>query len=395
MQLQMKLSGETLSALEVVCDLMYGDSNANISKGYLIEKLLFICSPEFDEIDWKAINEMKFDEIDYNRPSLQTALVISDQCYELLNEFQKKLSKILGTKKVYKPYVIKLILRFSIITLKENKNTIHETHNDTILVGTINFNDIDGNKPNENSRLKCKEDRLNKLYQLAATFDCLAIQEYIPEGRKWIDWWLSDDIEEKYEVITPLAWDYKKHPNYSIAMLVLSKEAIDCYKPLKLKNDDEFNCRYTYGIIEFKGGNKIRVLNVHMIPHSDENRDRISADFWKSVLDEVDAQIGCEEPFYIMGDFNAFDGSDSINRGNLLELQRKMVDVTYKLKGEDVVTYKSGSLERQLDYIFINRKIAFEKIVSPEIDDRTIENGISDHAMVLCETAASVTYEKY
>lgn len=393
MQLQMKLSGEALSAMEVVCKLMFGDANVNISKGYLIERLLFICSSELDKADWKAINEMKFDEIDYNRPSLQTALVISDECNELLNEYQKKISATLGTKRIYKPYVIKLILRLSIIILKENENAEHEIHNDTVYVGTINFNDIDGNKPNENSRLKSKEDRLNKLYQLAATFDCMAIQEYIPEGRKWIDWWTADNIAEEYEVVTPLAWDCKKHPNYAIAMLILSKEIIASYKPLKLNNDDEFNCRYTYGIIEFKNGNNIRVLNVHMIPHKDEDRDRISADFWKSVLDEVDAQIGCEEAFYVMGDFNAFDGKDSINRENLLELQRKMIDITYKLNGEDVVTYKSGSCQRQLDYIFINRKIAFKKIVTPEIDDRTIEVGISDHAMVLCEIAASITYE--
>lgn len=394
MQLQMKLSGEALSAIEVVCELMFGDSQTNIAKGYLIERLVFLCDADFDNVDWKKINEMKFEEIDYSRPALQTALVISEECDQKLVEFQKKLADILGTKRIYKPYVIKLILMHSIMVLKESKDTVHEIHNDVVAVASINFNDIDGNKPTENSRLKCKETRIQKLYNLAASFDCIAIQEYIPEGRKWIDWWTSEDKEEDYEVVTPQAWDHKKHPNHAISMLVLNKEIVKEYEPLKLKGDDEFNCLYTYGIVTFRSGSKIRVLNVHMIPHSTAERDRISAGFWRSVLDEVDAQAGCKEYFYVIGNFNAFDGKDSINRENLLELQRKMIDVTYKIDGEDPVTFKSGKLERHLDYCFINRKLAFEKIIFPEVDDRTIDNGISDHAMIICESAASITYDK-
>lgn len=132
-----------------------------------------------------------------------------------------------------------------------------------------------------------------------------------------------------------------------------------------------------------------------MIPVSDDKeRNKISKKMWKVVLEEIEKQKHCEEEFIVLGDFNAFDEEDSYNRENLLSLQRKMIDVTYEVYGEETKTYfHEGHKERKLDYIFVDRSTVFAKEIIPEVDKRSVEDKISDHAIVACEISESITFE--
>ncbi len=395
MQLQVKLPSEVLSGLEIVKSELF-QPGSNASRGFLVEQVCFIQRSELKNTNWKEISELEIDGITYNGLSLQTALVISDECEKFLRECQSFIAKQLGFKRVYIPFVIKLLLFKTIVDIRTGNDKLHEVHNDVMGIASLNFHDYTGDKPAENAQLKSKLGRLKKAANLMDFNDILAFQEYIPEGDKWIDWWNGENTDYAYTVIAPKAWDKKKNPYYALPILCINEELFEDYQQLQLDNDEDFSCRYVYAILETQSGRRLRVLNVHMISVSDdEERNKVSKKMWEAVLAEVEKQKGCEEEFIVLGDFNAFDDEGSFNRENLLKLQRRMIDVTYDVDGEETKTYfHAGNKERQLDYIFIDRSTVFSKVIIPEMDKRSVDDEISDHAIVSCEISASITYEK-
>lgn len=396
MQLQMKLSSEALSALEIVKNELF-QPESNVSRGFLVEQVCFIQQSEVKNANWKEISELVIEGINYDGESLQTALVISDECEKFLRECQKIIAEQFGFKRVYIPFVIKLLLFKTIVDIRAGKDKLHEVHSDVMGIASLNFHDYSGDKPAENAQLKTKLERLHKADNLMSYNDILAFQEYIPEGNKWIDWWNGENTDYAYIVITPKAWDVKKNPYFALPIMCINEEIFKDYQQLQLDNDEDFSCRYVYAIVETQSGRKLRILNVHMIPVSDdEERNKTSKKMWEAVLAEVEKQKGCEEEFIVLGDFNAFDDEESFNRDNLLKLQRRMIDVTYDVDGEETKTYfHEGHKERQLDYIFVDRSTVFSKIIIPDVDKRSVYGMVSDHAIISCEISASITYEKF
>ena len=394
MQLQMKLSSEVISALDLVKTELF-QTESNVSRGFIVEQVCSIQQSEIEETNWMEVSELKIEGITYGGESLQTALVISDECEKFLRRCQKLFAEQFGLKRVYIPFVIKLLSFKMIDDLRNHGDELHEVHNEVLQIASLNFNDFTGCKPEENSHLVNKQTRLEAATDYMAGIDILAFQEYIPEGRKWINWWNGENTDNSYTVITPKVWNAKKNPYYALPIICVDEDVIEEYELLQLDNDEDFGCRYVYAIIRTRGGRNLRILNVHMIPVSDdEERNKLSRALWNAVIKEIEKQKQCEEEFIVLGDFNAFDGDDSYNRDNLLTLQRKMIDVTYEVYGEETKTYfHEGHKERQLDYIFIDRSTVFSKVIIPEVDKCSVEDMISDHAIISCEISESITFE--
>ena len=59
--------------------------------------------------------------------------------------------------------------------------------------------------------------------------DILAFQEYIPEGKKWIEWWNGKNTDYSCTVITPKVWNANKYPNYISPIIGVNEEIMDGY----------------------------------------------------------------------------------------------------------------------------------------------------------------------
>lgn len=119
-RIQMNFSGEILNAFDLLRKQQYGDRNAKISKDYIVTKIVREIYPIFDQIDWREVYKANISEINEKRERLQTAITLEKEDVEKLYEMQPKFSGIAGTKRVFKPFVIKMLL-FATILKHDNQ----------------------------------------------------------------------------------------------------------------------------------------------------------------------------------------------------------------------------------------------------------------------------------
>lgn len=126
MRIQMKLGRATVVAIRRYKQLKFLDENARVSTGYLVGTAYRQIQGDLPNIDWVKLNSAFIpgvtDNADESIGSLQTALTMDAGVLEHIEELQKDLMAEFETKRMFKPFVIKLVLFAAI--LKENGNLI-------------------------------------------------------------------------------------------------------------------------------------------------------------------------------------------------------------------------------------------------------------------------------
>lgn len=126
MRIQMRLSRPTVIAMQEYKRIKFADPEAKVTNGYLIGMAFKSIKDELEQIDWVKVNLSKIPNVtESNNKSLenlQTALNIEATVLNGIEELQRNFISIFDTKKMFKPFVIKLVLFAAI--LKENNALI-------------------------------------------------------------------------------------------------------------------------------------------------------------------------------------------------------------------------------------------------------------------------------
>ncbi|MEK3873283.1 MULTISPECIES: hypothetical protein [Paenibacillus] len=131
MRIQMRLSRPTVVAMQEYKRIKFADPEAKVTNGYLIGMALKSIKNELPQIDWIQINSVAIPNVTENNDksldSLQTALNIEAAILQDIEELQRIFMDVFKTKKMFKPFVIKLILFAAI--LKENNALLLKEEN--------------------------------------------------------------------------------------------------------------------------------------------------------------------------------------------------------------------------------------------------------------------------
>ena len=123
MRLQMRLSRPAVAAIQEYKQIRFADPKARITNGYLVGMAYKSIREELKKIDWKAVNAAEIVNVTKNYDAtvtdLQTALNLEADVLEGVEELQKYFMEVFSTKKMFKPFVIKLVL-FAAILKEEN-----------------------------------------------------------------------------------------------------------------------------------------------------------------------------------------------------------------------------------------------------------------------------------
>lgn len=133
MRIQMRLSRPTVVAIQEYKQIKFADPKAKITNGYLVGMAYKAIQNDLDRIDWKAINSMDIPNVTINYDDnsisdLQTALNLEKTVLDGIEILQNKFIDVFSTKRMFKPFVIKLIL-FAAILKETGKLTLLKEEN--------------------------------------------------------------------------------------------------------------------------------------------------------------------------------------------------------------------------------------------------------------------------
>lgn len=129
----MRLSRPTVVAIQEYKQIKFADPKAKITNGYLVGMAYKAIQNDLDRIDWKAINSMDIPNVTINYDDnsisdLQTALNLEKTVLDGIEILQNKFIDVFSTKRMFKPFVIKLIL-FAAILKETGKLTLLKEEN--------------------------------------------------------------------------------------------------------------------------------------------------------------------------------------------------------------------------------------------------------------------------
>lgn len=139
MRIQMRLSRPTVVAIQVYKQIKFADPKAKITNGYLVGMAYKAIQNDLDRIDWQAINSKDISKdipnvtINYDDNSisdLQTALNLEETVLDGIENLQNKfMNNVFHTKRMFRPFVIKLILFAAILKETDNLTLLKEENN--------------------------------------------------------------------------------------------------------------------------------------------------------------------------------------------------------------------------------------------------------------------------
>ncbi|WP_455030819.1 hypothetical protein [Oribacterium sp.] len=134
MRIQMRLSRPTVVAIQEYKQIKFADPKAKVTNGYLVGMAYKAIQNDLDRIDWKAINSMDIRNViinydDNSLSDLQTALNLEAAVLDGIEILQIKFKDIFSTKKMFKPFVIKLLLFAAILKEKDKLTLLKEENN--------------------------------------------------------------------------------------------------------------------------------------------------------------------------------------------------------------------------------------------------------------------------
>lgn len=126
MRLKIQLSRPTLLAFKSFKSIAYGDENLNATNGYILgvalKELLPIISSTndienldlVDRIEWKELLKKSIlnvtDSDDTETVRTRTTLTIEHSVYNALNVLQNQFLTIFDAKRIYRAFVVKMVL---------------------------------------------------------------------------------------------------------------------------------------------------------------------------------------------------------------------------------------------------------------------------------------------
>lgn len=133
MRIQMRLSRPTVVAIQEYKQIKFADPKAKVTNGYLVGMAYKAIQNDLDRIDWKAINkDISNVTINYDDNSisdLQTALNLEKTVLDGIEKLQIKFMDVFDTKRMFRPFVIKLILFAAILKETDNLTLLKEENN--------------------------------------------------------------------------------------------------------------------------------------------------------------------------------------------------------------------------------------------------------------------------
>ena len=135
MRIQMRLSRPTVVAIQEYKQIKFADPKAKITNGYLVGMAYKAIQNDLGRIDWKAINSMGISNVTINYDDnsisdLQTALNLEEAVLNGIENLQNKfMNNVFQTKRMFRPFVIKLILFAAILKEKGNLTLLKEENN--------------------------------------------------------------------------------------------------------------------------------------------------------------------------------------------------------------------------------------------------------------------------
>lgn len=142
----MKLSGETLTLFDLFAEELLNDHSINeevpISKSYLVKRA--ISEIPLKNISWEKVRDFDFEEaLVISNKGIQTALNLERSMIDILEQLRMEFKEEFETKRIYRPFVIKLIIKAAIIKQKGKINEVMkfcDTRSIKILQQNLNFN---------------------------------------------------------------------------------------------------------------------------------------------------------------------------------------------------------------------------------------------------------------
>ena len=134
MRIQMRLSRPTVVAIQEYKQIKFADPKAKITNGYLVGMAYKAIQNDLDRIDWKAINSMDIPNVTINYDDnsisdLQTALNLEAAVLDGIENLQNKFMDVFSTKRMFRPFVIKLILFAAILKETGKLKLLKEENN--------------------------------------------------------------------------------------------------------------------------------------------------------------------------------------------------------------------------------------------------------------------------
>ena len=133
MRIQMRLSRPTVVAIQEYKQIKFADPKAKVTNGYLVGMAYKAIQNDLDRIDWQANNSMDIPNVTKNYDDsisdLQTALNLEAAVLDGIEKLQNKFMSVFSTKKMFKPFVIKLILFAAILKETDNLTLLKEENN--------------------------------------------------------------------------------------------------------------------------------------------------------------------------------------------------------------------------------------------------------------------------
>lgn len=126
MRVQMRLSRPAVAAMMEYKRIKFADPHARVTNGYLVGMAYKTVQENLNRIDWMAVNMTEPPGVtgnyDESITDTQTALNLEITVLEGIEKLQKEFMNIFGTKRMFKPFVIKLLL-FAAILKETNRLT--------------------------------------------------------------------------------------------------------------------------------------------------------------------------------------------------------------------------------------------------------------------------------
>jgi len=219
----------------------------------------------------------------------------------------------------------------------------------------------------------------------------IALQEVQLSGGKYLE--IFEKHFPDYHIVLPKG--YKKEPRAVISMLLINKELCTSFSIATLEGIED-SLRYNFVTLSttVENGLCFRIINTN-IPHKAFNEN--TAEWYKEERKDLRtlfinnikklAKTYRSEPdvkFMVMGDFNTTP-EDEFIESLAYTYDRTMID---RVEDKNKITWKNQETlaKNRLDYILYSTGMLYNTYVKAEkteIDDNTIAQKLSDHALII------------
>ncbi|MBK5490915.1 hypothetical protein JFT95_26545 [Bacillus sp. TH17] len=134
MRVPMKLNRITVLALNKFKQIKYDDPDINVTTGHVLSVAYELIEPSIQEIDWKTVNKMNIPNVTNNNDEsimkVNTTLNLAESVVKGIEALQQHFRKVYDTDRVFKTFVVKLILFAAILQNEENLPLLEKNDED-------------------------------------------------------------------------------------------------------------------------------------------------------------------------------------------------------------------------------------------------------------------------